>query len=299
MGGRVEFQIPLEKIIFIVELVVMYGLILRILLCFCSAVLAKAIPRCAKRLGYIPRSDEESDFARWSYVASVCWHYVPQLSTFSAMRLLYFVTPSVAGTQGYVVFFLVKEQLVQSTTCLQRLKALTPMLWFLLTRAFALLIGVDAFVIKIRIAHEYTQGEHFDASSALSLFVFLFQVLGVVNLNWFVRERLLIFIFGGEDGNVDQEEKDRWNVWKALITRKVYDIHGLFAGTVVMLGFDDYDFQMLVLDDENKHSKMTKKLTMQGVDIYHPTGARNILNAAQGEKQPDVTTPGGRSVFSL
>jgi hypothetical protein len=288
LGGRVELQVPLEKVIFVVELLVMYALLLRIMCCLCISIFANTLSRCAERVGLTPRSDEDSDYARWSSIANVCWHYLPGLSTFSAMRLLYFVTPSVAGTQGYVVFFLVKEEFAQSTACLQRAKALLPMLWFLVSRAFALVVGVDAFVIKLRMAQEYVKGDHLEAEAAFSLIIFLFQILGVVNLNWFVRERLLIFIFGGEDGNVDQEEKARWHVWKALVTKRVYSIHGIFKGTIVMLGFDDYDFQMLVLDDHKTLEKVSKKVSETGqlhdIDIYHPTGIQSILNAGRSEE---------------
>merc|ERR1712228_951264 len=74
------------------------------------------------------------------------------------------------------------------------------------------------------------------------------------NLNWFVRERLFIFIFGGQDGNLDNEEAARADVWNALIAKRIYAHFGFWRFLVVMLGFDDYDFQMLVLevDEENK-----------------------------------------------
>ena len=36
---------------------------------------------------------------------------------------------------------------------------------------------------------------------------FLFQVLGAVKINSFVRERLFIFLFGGQDGQLDHDEK--------------------------------------------------------------------------------------------
>merc|ERR1712187_806141 len=89
-----------------------------------------------------------------------------------------------------------------------------------------------------------------DSACLLGAVVFLFQILGVVNLNFFVRLRLFIFIFGGEDGNFDIDEKARTDVWNAMLARKIYQEHGPIKGTIIMLGFDDYDFQLLVLEDE-------------------------------------------------
>merc|ERR1712217_362566 len=95
-----------------------------------------------------------------------------------------------------------------------------------------------------------------DYDSLLVIGIFLFQMLNVVNLNWFVRERLFIFIFGGQDGNLDNEEAARADVWNALIAKRIYAHFGFWKFLVVMLGFDDYDFQMLVLEvDEQKQAR--------------------------------------------
>merc|ERR1712023_592873 len=78
--------------------------------------------------------------------------------------------------------------------------------------------------------------------------MFLFQVLNIVNLNWFVKERLFIFMFAGSDGNLDNDEAARADIWNALIAKRIHSEFGFFKFLIIMLGFDDYDFQTLVLD---------------------------------------------------
>merc|ERR1712099_49030 len=94
----------------------------------------------------------------------------------------------------------------------------------------------------------YVNEESFRYDSILAITIFLFQMLNVVNLNWFVKERLFIFMFAGQDGNLDNEGAARADVWNALIAKEIYAHFGFFRFLVVMLGFDDYDFQMLVLE---------------------------------------------------
>merc|ERR1712190_517870 len=104
----------------------------------------------------------------------------------------------------------------------------------------------------------YVNEESYRYDSILAITIFLFQMLNVVNLNWFVRERLFIFIFGGQDGNLDNEEAARADVWNALIAKRIYAHFGFWKFLVVMLGFDDYDFQMLVLEIDEE-SKLARK----------------------------------------
>jgi hypothetical protein len=79
--------------------------------------------------------------------------------------------------------------------------------------------------------------------------IFVFQILGVVNIMLFTRERLHIFIFASKDGKMDNSQRGLEQVWKARMAKEIFRIHGMFKGTIVMLGFDDYDFQQVVLED--------------------------------------------------
>merc|ERR1719291_1533265 len=146
----------------------------------------------------------------------------------------------------------------KATNVKQFMNDLGPCLRYLATRIAALVIGFDAFVVKLRMVSGHVNAEEFHYDGVIAIAMFLFQVLNVVNLNWFVKERLFIFMFAGSDGNLDHEEAARADVWNALIAKRVYAEFGFFRFLVVMLGFDDYDFQMLVLEVDEE-SKLARK----------------------------------------
>lgn len=217
------------------------------------AIVAFAAPHLPR---WFPGTGE---YWRWHMVSEIFWCQIPQLSSFSAMRLLYYVAPTVVGTEAYVVVYFVNERVKKSTSIGQKLIAFYPLIKYAASVIFALVVGFDAFLVKCRLAYQYIDDDEFRWGNVLGVVVFLIQLLGVVNLNWFVRARLIIFIFGNEFGNLDTNGKARADVWSALLARRVYQEFGVFKGTIVMLGFDDYDFQMLVLDDDKKAEKMRRK----------------------------------------
>merc|ERR1712086_773717 len=96
------------------------------------------------------------------------------------------------------------------------------MLSYIATRVAALIIGFDAFLVKLRMVARFADAKVVHTDALLAIAIFLFQMLNVVNLNWFVRERLFIFIFGGQDGNLCNDEAARADVWNALIAKRIY-----------------------------------------------------------------------------
>merc|ERR1712146_304953 len=108
------------------------------------------------------------------------------------MRLLYYVTPSVVGTEAYVVFFMMGHRMREATNFRQCLDDLWPIVTYMATRIVALVLGFDAFLVKLRMVARYADGA-LKYDSLLPMVIFLFQMLNVVNLNWFTRERLFIF----------------------------------------------------------------------------------------------------------
>lgn len=214
------------------------------------------------------RADPKIEFETWLTVTNLCWDDLPQLSSYSAIRLLYFVTPSVVGTQAFALVCFVQDRMHNAHSRMEKVWAVLQFLRYLLFLVCALVIGFDAFLVKFRLSIAYVQSTTLTLYDSLAAFTFLFQILGVVNLNWFVKERLFIFIFGGEDGRVDMKEKARWDVWVALIAKKVFDEYGVMKGLIVLLAFDDYDFQQLVLDDDGKLEKMKMKHSCSFEDIH-------------------------------
>jgi len=230
----------------------------------CRILLSVSVALFAERLSWLYKDRWELE--RWLTVSRLFWEEVQQLSSFSAMRLLYYVTPSVVGTQGYMVFAMMGHHIQRATSIGEVCEATWPAVRYICKNVCCTVIGIDAFLIKCRLAGDKINQTHFKVSYAVQTAVFLYQVLGIVNLNWFSRERLFIFVFGGEDGTVEPEEMERWNLWSALVAKHIYGKFGLIRGTVVMMAFDDYDLQSLVLDDEGKQTKIDTRATQAGTE---------------------------------
>lgn len=185
-------------------------------------------------------SDEE--WMKWRSVSVFFWKTVPQVSTFSAMRLLHFVTPSV------IIADVIKFWQYSRTRWRGR-PGLVICKWlqFLVTRLLCLVIGFDAYLLKLQIAQASFVDR--DGRKLMDLCVFLFQVMGIVQLDLFMRKRLFIFIFGGEDGIMNHREKARKDVWNAMLARAIWREHTCGHFFAIMLTFSDFDFQRLVLNE--------------------------------------------------
>merc|ERR1712003_295225 len=98
-----------------------------------------------------------------------------------------------------------------------------------------------------------------------------------MSITWFMKERLLIFMFAGENGNLDPDEEALATCWQAFVARSVYERFGFWKGTVVMLAFDDYDHQkMFFIDQEEvvkeviqrRHTEKVTRKTMSGPPMF-------------------------------
>jgi len=234
-------NLPAERIIAILEFLALVVLLLRMIRYTLQALSAS------------------SKVFRWVCVVQLFWQTIPMISCFSLMRLLYYVTPSVIGTEAYYVITMTRERIEHEG---RNFKAIWPAVRYVVFRIVFAIIGFDAFLMKLRLVGSGVVAANPSFVQILHFVLFLFQVLGVVSLTWFVRERLFLFIFGSENGDMTNEQKARMIVWNAMIAQKIHEEFGLFKFLIIMLGFDDYDFQVLVMDEtgevdgENSYKRM-------------------------------------------
>jgi len=231
--GHVEH---LHRSIQVFELAYMLYTIAAILSCL---LLALAAPWCSRWNGHPVALN------RWSYVEGMFWGYCKELESYSALKLLYYVHPQVLMLQGFDAVLHAYEV----KGCWLHFLGIVHLFAFILSRMFFLIIGFDSFLVKLRITAHYAMAKEATPYSFLMIALFLFQVIGASKMQVFVQERLFLFIFGGKDGQLDHDEKMLVEVWKALLARKIFHTYGIARGCIVMLGYDDYDFQYLALDD--------------------------------------------------
>ena len=85
--------------------------------------------------------------------------------------------------------------------------------WFV-SVIFSFIIGFDTFLMKLHVVSVKAESEVAAFMIVIPCMQFLVQVLGVVQLGPFVRKRLFIIIFGGEDGILQEDELELMDTWQ-------------------------------------------------------------------------------------
>lgn len=190
---------------------------------------------------------------RWYAIAFLFWDSMPTLSVYSAMKLLDKIVPSKFSANLMIEIAFAQERAARKG--LGYVKALTGILWFFFMTFVCFIIGFDTFLLKIRVVSSAIGGATFKWAQFLVCIQFLVQILGVVQLGPFVRQRLFIFIFAGEDGILQETERELMYTWNALLARKMYRLYTFPQWLAVMMSFSDEDFQKLVLNEDEEQGK--------------------------------------------
>merc|ERR1712190_612791 len=81
--------------------------------------------------------------------SALFWQILPELCTYSAMRLLHFVTPAVLFSHAFKFYTYSTTRWNSKGYRWRRWLILRKWLKFIFTRAFFLVIGLDAFLAKM------------------------------------------------------------------------------------------------------------------------------------------------------
>lgn len=180
------------------------------------------------------------------------------ISTLSMVKLLNYVTPAV----------LVPELLNAIKEFFTMADGSCRLAFYIFSRIICLFAGFDAFLYKFQIIANYFfqincnegRGDNCDIQGATEsdtiIFTLLFvnQMLAIVQLGWFTKQRIFIFIFAGEDGAMSNKEIAIKQTWEAMVCFRIQELHGWVKGIFFWLTFGDGDFQKMVLDDKDDDS---------------------------------------------
>lgn len=192
------------------------------------------------------RLASSSEYSRWFSAQRIYFTLIPQLYSYSAMRLLHFITPPVLMDDIYKWYVYSQERWVghDGNRVLVR-----RWLELILTRILCFVIGVDVFLTKCRQSiSRYMLGQ-LAGWKMIAILIFLMQVLGIVQMRHFVRSRLFTFIFAGEDSVMQPRETAMKNVWSAKLTKCIWEHYPWPKYVSIMLTFSNEDFQRLVLNE--------------------------------------------------
>lgn len=219
---------------------------------------------------------------KWHSVKHLFWKVLPQLRSFSALWALHFVTPAILATAA--------SELLSQLKSAKRPKRM--LLRFLAERLFFGIVGVDAFLIKVRDVKSAARmtcsldpqkecENKFDLAGCtrdvnrqcgteflwdlVTLLVFLNQTLGIVQVAHVVQHRLNVFIFGGEKASLSNHDVAKKRTYQAMLAWKVWQESTFFQFLAIMLSWTDYDMQALFWDhhrtpEDSRTDSMTSSL---------------------------------------
>jgi hypothetical protein len=177
--------------------------------------------------------------AKWKGISEVCWIDLPDLSIFSAIKLLGFIVPQKLSYDiNYAIWYATGSKVVNLG-------------WIALTRPLALIIGMDCFLVKYRGAAAFIMKKDGEFNDIMGGIIFLNQVLGVVNITYTIKSRLYRFVFGGEDGIMSERELVRQDVWESFVAELMFERYPKHKALAMMLSWCDDDFQMLALNEKH------------------------------------------------
>lgn len=157
--------------------------------------------------------------------------------------MLYYVIPTVLLADLSDWYFLLADPKSRNVKW--------PFARFVVMRIVFMFIGIDAFLVKFRVAaHGYAvPGEASTLKQLMGSAAFMNQVLGIINLRWASQRRLSNFLFAGPSGYMSEAKLAKRRTWDAMLARQIWNA---FRDTprrfqAIMISFSDWDFQFLTL----------------------------------------------------
>jgi hypothetical protein len=192
----------------------------------------------------------------WTAVQTMAWDITPSLASTSAMKLLSNVAPKV----------LVPKLMETVNQIDWDAEGILTLLQFLVLRVIAGYVGFESFLYKLQLVGNsfiaaMDDGGVFNAATlAIS---FLNQMLAIVQVSMFTKERVFAFIFAGEDGVLGKEEAATREAFESMLAREIWTSLGGINAIAAYLTYSDTDFQKLVLDEVDPAKKKLRSGDLQ------------------------------------
>jgi len=193
-------------------------------------------------------------------VTRIFFHGLPQISSYSGMKLLHFLQPWVLSKD--ICSILYNEPAGERWWRVPQ---------FIIFRLLFFVVGFDLFCVRFRATWKSVSvtDEELTFWVFVNCVLFVKQVLGIVQVDVLVRERLLLFIFAGEDSVLNSEERSTMMVWHAMVAEEIWiectaksNMFGPFKFLMIMMSWSDEDVQKLVLECKDDHAVLsTRDLT--------------------------------------
>jgi len=188
----------------------------------------------------------ESRFWGYRAITKLCHDQLPDLSTFSAIKLMAKVHP------GLIMADYSKFHMESNWKKYKICRGLTTLL-FIVSRLACLCLAVSAFAVKmVTVVFKLVDPNGNRWLAWMSVMALLNQAMGVVLLMEVLEKRVFLFIFGGPDTDYQDDERALELVYRCRFVERVqttmWSKGKKLQAFALLTTFDHFDVQALLLD---------------------------------------------------
>jgi len=196
---------------------------------------------------------DKSEYRQYSHGTDFFQDTLPLLSTFSLLKFVSFVHPSLIASSYF--------DMLQQRSWLPDTKIGTVLVtfYFVLTRLLLAVLAVGAFAMKLLAVglKLIDPGYNVYACGALA-FMLMNQCMGAVMFERVLQDRLFLFIFGGSDTDFCEDELALKGVYRCRLSKQIWQdyfekadntFQGCCKALVLLATFDHFDLQRLLIND--------------------------------------------------
>ncbi|CAE7333967.1 unnamed protein product [Symbiodinium pilosum] len=203
---------------------------------------------------------EQSEYKRYNAIGYFFQTLLPQASTFSAVKLMARVHPSLIMNEYQDWVTSLSER---GLMCGHRRNTIGYVMLttsFIVFHAFCATAAVSAFSVKmLAVSFKVVNPDISWWYRLFSILATLNQVMGAVYIDRLLQDRVFLFVFGGRDSTYEDDELAYKNAYMTRLVKEIwleYWQKGYYFSALVLLAtFDHYDLQWLMIeppeDDEN------------------------------------------------
>jgi len=194
---------------------------------------------------------------------------LPALSTFSVLKSVRFVHPSLLASSYYEM--LQRKRYGYFKKCCSpkvagRFQTVMVTIFFVLTRTLVGVMAVAAFAMKLTaVGLKLIGTKHNFVGCFFSTALLMNQCMGAVMIEQLLQDRIFLFIFGGTDTDFRPDELALKGVYQCRLAKQIWQHYYVnaprFSGwkaIVVMATLDHFDLQMLLINDEEELNAHTQ-----------------------------------------
>jgi len=199
----------------------------------------------------------KSEYRAYRALESLFREIVPLMSTFSAIKLVYAIHPTLLYSQFV--------NSVEECGCLRTYLGqpgsvgAIQMVWFVFTRLVLGSIAVMAFGVKlIVISSKLVNPSYWWVRSWMEVLALMNNCIGSVRIEQQLQDRLFLFIFGGNDAEFQDDERALRNVYRCRVTKQIWkefwiEKREFFKAIAFLTTLNHYDLQTLLIEDTSVH----------------------------------------------